>query len=69
MESLNRKFMPNKLYIRFFRNKKENVPVNSNLVCLRNEDMAAFINLEISESIITWMEAYPNGKTDFVWLN
>jgi len=59
-----------KLYIRFFKNRGNEIPHDSNVVC--NGDIGSVDAqkkiAEYSESVVVWMLLYPEGKVDFVWL-
>ena len=57
------------LYIRYFRNKEDTMPANSDRVS--NKESVIIADLEefgVAESIFWWTNNYPNGKVDFVWL-
>ena len=61
--------MKNKLFIRFFRNKEDVIPVDSWEVCSRGElDMYHFQHADVDKATVEWMNLYHNGKIDFVWL-
>ena len=61
--------MRNKLFIRFFRNKEDVVPIDSWEVFNRGElDMYHFQNADVDKVTVEWMNLYHNGKIDFVWL-
>lgn len=61
-----------KRYIRFFRNKEDSMPNNSYQLIKSNErptNNTVFYNENtVFRFIDNWMEMYPNGKVDFVFL-
>ena len=60
-----------KMYIRFFRNKEDGVPINSLYVCPGGNDKANCLSSDadtIKTAIDEWMELFANCKVDFVWL-
>jgi hypothetical protein len=60
-----------KMYIRFFRNKEDGMPINSYKLGNDEEDNNTIQNSaeRVSDFINGWMNQYPNGKVDFVWLS
>jgi hypothetical protein len=62
--------MKNRIYIRYFKLKTDEIPADSNfIVNLDNPLASRYINdymcgLNISD----WLGQYPNGKVDFVCL-
>lgn len=61
--------MNKKLYIRFFKNK-DSIPTCSNSVFYRlpHGNVSTTDWNVIRENVLEWMEKYPDGKIDFVWL-
>jgi hypothetical protein len=61
-----------KKYIRFFRNKEDNVTVNSYSILPKDKqtnDSIIDTPEVVYDNIKAWMNMYPNGKVDFVWLH
>ena len=49
-----------KLFIRFFENKEDGIPCNSNPVDWYETSLATM------RAVDDWMVNYPNGKVDFI---
>lgn len=60
-----------KLYIRYFKDKTDTMPHDSNFICESDKDAdTQFWCIHgYVENVVDWMKQYPNGKVDFVWLN
>jgi hypothetical protein len=60
-----------KLFIRFFKNKDDQIPMDSYHLsgAIWDEQQAKFLLPDSSDVIIDWMVQHPIGKVDIVWLN
>ena len=57
------------LYIQFYDNVNSTIPYNSWKVGDKNELSSRQHIVGLVDNIVNWMELYPNGKVDFVWLS
>jgi hypothetical protein len=59
-----------KLFARYFHYKNDEIPQDSYFVCVSNcggREMQEAIK-EAAYNMSVWMNTYPNGKVDLVWL-
>ena len=58
------------LFIRFFYNKEDSVPRHSLPICksIDTKTRQEANILEQMPNLFDWMNQYPNGKVDYVWL-
>ena len=57
-----------KLYIRFFNNIDDEIPINSTELKIKIFLNETWFEIQFDDEISDWMHSHSNGRVDFVWL-